>query len=99
MSKMSPTAPSADSALPRSLKNSFSNGDAVADAIDSTVTVAAPNASAAPVAYSQTQVQELVTLANELKSDLTQAVSDLNAAIAVINDMLASERTAKQRAT
>lgn len=72
--------------------------DAVADAIDSTVTVAAPNASAAPVAYSQVQVQELVTLANELKSDLTQAVSDLNAAIAVINDMLASERTAKQRA-
>ena len=72
--------------------------DAVANATASTVSVASPNASAAPATYSQAQVQELVTLANELKTDLNQAVSDLNAAITVINNMLASERTAKQRA-
>lgn len=72
--------------------------DAVADSTGSSVAVISPNASAAPAAYSQAQIQEIVTLVNELKADLTQAVSDLNDVAAVVNDMLASERLAKQRA-
>jgi hypothetical protein len=72
---------------------------AVANATASSVTVAAPSATAAPALYDQTQAQTVVTLANELKTDVTQLVADLNAAITQLNAMLASERTAKQRAT
>lgn len=68
------------------------------DAVVSTVAVTAPNASAAPATYTQAQMAEVVTLVNELKADLTQTVADLNAAIAVINGSLSTERTAKQRA-
>ncbi len=69
----------------------------VPNAAASTVAVAAPDASAAPAAYSQAQMAEVVTLVNELKADLTQAVSDLNAAITTLNNSLSSERAAKQR--
>lgn len=71
---------------------------AQANAVSSTVAVTSPDAGAAPAAYTQAQMAQVVALVNELKADLTQTVSDLNAAIAVINNMLATERTAKQRA-
>lgn len=69
---------------------------AVADAVDSTVDVTSPDATAAPAAYNQTQVQSIVTLANETKADLNQLVLDVNAAISQLNALLASMRTAKQ---
>lgn len=72
--------------------------DAQANAVASTVAVTSPDAGAAPAAYTQAQMAQVVALVNELKADLTQTVSDLNAAITVINNMLATERTAKQRA-
>lgn len=72
--------------------------DAVADSTGSSVSVLSPDASSAPLVYTQSQIQELVTLTNELKADLTQAVADLNDVAAVVNDILASERLAKQRA-
>lgn len=71
---------------------------AQANAVASTVAVTSPDAGAAPAAYTQAQMAQVVALVNELKADLTQTVSDLNAAITVINNMLATERTAKQRA-
>lgn len=71
--------------------------EAQADAVSSTVAVTSPDAGAAPAAYTQAQMAQVVALVNELKADLTQTVSDLNDAIAVINNMLATERTAKQR--
>ena len=70
----------------------------VADAIASTVSVDAPDASVAPVTYSQTQMQEVVTLANDLKSDVNQLTTDLNAAITQLNDMIAKSKLAKQMA-
>ena len=70
---------------------------AVSNASASTVAVAAPDASAAPAAYSQAQMAEVVALVNELKADLTQTVADLNAAITTLNNSLSSERAAKQR--
>lgn len=68
-----------------------------ADAVASSVAVTSPDAGAAPATYTQAQMATVVALVNELKADLTQAVSDLNAAIAVINGSLSTERTAKQR--
>ena len=69
----------------------------VANAAASTVSVTSPDASAAPAAYSQAQMAEVVALVNELKADLNQAITDLNAAITTLNNSLISERTAKQR--
>lgn len=70
----------------------------VADAVDSTVSVDSPDASVAPVAYDQAQVQSIVTLANDLKSDVNQLTIDLNAAITQLNDMIAKSKLAKQMA-
>lgn len=69
---------------------------AVTDAVDSSVSVTSPDASAAPATYSQTQVQEIVTLANETKADLNTLVTDLNNAVTQLNDLLAKSRTAGQ---
>ena len=45
----------------------------VADAVQSTVAVTSPDATAAPAVYDQTDAQTAVTLVNELKADLNQA--------------------------
>ena len=70
----------------------------VDDAIDSTVSVDAPDASVAPAAYNQVQIQELVTLSNDLKSDVNQLTTDLNAVVTQLNDMIAKSKLAKQMA-
>ena len=69
------------------------------DATDSTVEVTSPDATASPAAYDQVIAQTSVTLVNELKADVTQLTTDLNAAIAQLNDLLAKQKTAKQMAT
>ena len=71
---------------------------AVADAVASTVSVTSPDATAAPAAYNQAQAQSVVALVNEMKGDVNTLVTNLNAAITQLNAMLATERTAKQRA-
>lgn len=70
--------------------------DLVADVVDSTVEVTSPDASAAPVAYDQTQIQEIVDLANEMKGDVNQLVDDVNDAIDQFNLLLAAMKTANQ---
>lgn len=70
----------------------------VADAVDSLVNITTPDASAAPLVYSQAQMQEVVTLLNEVKAAVNQLAGDLNSSNAVINDSLESERIARQRA-
>lgn len=61
---------------------------AVTDAAASTVAVASADAS---------DLGTVVTLANELKADLTTLVADLNAAITQLNAKLAADRTAGQQ--
>ena len=69
---------------------------AVADAVPSNVSVTSPDASAAPVAYDQAQIQGIVDLVNELKADVNQLVLDFNSSITQINALLTSMRDANQ---
>jgi hypothetical protein len=71
---------------------------AVVDQAASTVVVTSPNGNAAGVAYLQADAATWVTLLNELKSDLNTLVTDHNQLTTKVNTMLASERTALQRA-
>lgn len=78
----------------------------VADAVDATsssVVVSSPNATAAPAAYDQAQVQTIVTLANETKadvntlaSDLNTVVTEVNAIVTKLNSLIANSKTAGQ---
>lgn len=71
---------------------------AVGDALDSAVTP--PTAlAAAPATYVQGYEQSQSDAINSLISNITTLKNDLNSAIDVINSSLATERTAKQRAT
>lgn len=70
----------------------------VTDAVDSTVSVDSPDATAAPIAYDQAQIQAIVTLANETKGDVNQLVTDVNAAIAQLNAFILANQNAKQMA-
>ena len=71
---------------------------AVGDALDSAVTPPAAVA-AAPATYVQGYAQSQADAINSLISNITTLKNDLNSAIDVINSSLATERTAKQRAT
>lgn len=70
----------------------------VSDAVQSTVTVTSPDATAAPAVYDQTDAQTAVTLVNELKLDLNQAITDFNAVTVQLNAFLAANQTAGQMA-
>ena len=70
----------------------------VSDAVQSTVSVTSPDATAAPVVYDQTDAQTAVTLVNELKSDLNQAITDFNAVTAQLNAFLLANQNANQMA-
>lgn len=72
---------------------------AVADAVASSVAITSPDAAAAPATYSQSQIQGIVDLVNELKSALAQLVSDHNGAVSTVNSSLQTERDAQQRTT
>ncbi len=69
------------------------------DATASSVAVAAANAATQTGAYVQTDVQSIATLANEIKTDLTQLVTDFNAAVTRLNALQAAMRTAGQLAS
>lgn len=49
-----------------------------ADGIAGTAPVASPDATVAPAAYNQAQVQSIVTLANELKTKLNALITAAN---------------------
>lgn len=68
------------------------------DASASAVAVASANAAAQTGAYVQADVQTIATLANELKTDMTQLVTDFNAAVTRLNALQAAMRTAGQLA-
>ena len=67
---------------------------ASANAGTTSVSVTSADATAASPAYVQAQVQSVVTLANETKADVNQLATDLNTAIASLNDLKAKLRTA-----
>ena len=69
---------------------------AIVDAVDSTASVVVADAAAAPAAYNQAYTQTLADLANANKSAINQVVIDLNAAIAVLNNLLAKSKTSGQ---
>ena len=78
----------------------------VADAVNVTsseVSVDSPDATTAPAAYDQTQVESIVTLANETKVDVNQLVTDMNtvvtevnAIVTQLNSVIANSKTAGQ---
>lgn len=60
----------------------------VADAVNatsSTISVDSPDATTAPGAYDQTQVESIVTLANETKADVNLLVTDMNTVVTEVN--------------
>jgi len=68
----------------------------VNDAVDSTQQITIVDLLAAPVAYDQTYTQLATDLANDTKAKHNQLVTDLNAAIAQINDLISKAKTAEQ---
>jgi len=73
--------------------------DLVADAVSSSATIATADVGVAPGAYSQVYADEQTSLINECKSAHNTLVTDLNAAVTQINDLLAKLKTAKQMNT
>lgn len=71
-----------------------SQANAVASAVTPPSTLGAASA-----VYVQAEQQAQTDAVNALIANINTLKSDLNAAITVINNMLATERTAKQRAT
>ena len=69
---------------------------ALSDAIESTSTVVVADASAAPVAYTQTHLQELVDLSNANKAAINSLVTEFNAAVIVLNTLIASSKSSGQ---
>lgn len=60
----------------------------VVDAVNATssvVSIDSPDATTAPGAYDQTQIESIVTLANETKVDVNQLVTDMNTVVSEVN--------------
>lgn len=64
----------------------------VSNAVQSSVNVSEPDASAAPAAYDQAQIQELVDLSNANKAAINQLVTDFNNAVVQLNALLQEGR-------
>lgn len=71
----------------------------LSDALTSSATTTSPNATAAPVAYDQTQIDSIVTLVNEIKADHNSLISSFNAAIGVLNNLISRSKTSGQMTT
>lgn len=71
----------------------------IADAVDSTVEITTPDIAAAPAAYDQAYIQTIADLTNENKAAINQLASDLNDAIAVLNDLLSESKSSGQMTT
>jgi hypothetical protein len=71
----------------------------IADAVDTAVDIATPDIGSAPAAYDQAYTQSVTDLTNENKAAINQLASDLNDAIAVLNNLLAESKTSGQMTT
>lgn len=71
----------------------------ISDAVDSTVDITTPDIGAAPAAYNQAYTQSVTDLTNENKAAINQLASDLNAAIGVLNNLLAESKSSGQMTT
>lgn len=71
----------------------------IADAVDTAVDITTPDIGSAPAAYDQVYAQSVTNLTNENKVAINQLASDLNDAIAVINNLLAESKTSGQMTT
>lgn len=71
----------------------------LSDAVDTLVNITTPDVGAAPAAYNQTYTQSVTDLTNENKAAINQLASDLNDAIAVLNNLLANSKTSGQMST
>uniref|UniRef100_UPI0035C770AD hypothetical protein n=2 Tax=Bacteria TaxID=2 RepID=UPI0035C770AD len=71
----------------------------IADAADSMVDITTADIGPAPAAYDQVYAQLVTDLTNENKAAINQLASDLNDAIAVLNNLLAESKTSGQMTT
>jgi hypothetical protein len=71
----------------------------VADAVDSTAEVTLADLGTAPATYNQGYNDSQTNLINDVKAKHNTMLTDLNNAIAQINDIIAKSKTAKQMAT
>lgn len=71
----------------------------IADAVETTVDITTADIGAAPAAYDQAYTQSVTNLTNENKAAINQLASDLNDAIAVLNNLLAESKTSGQMTT
>ncbi len=71
----------------------------IANAVDSTVNITTADIGAAPATYDQAYTQLVTDLTNENKAAINQLASDLNDAIAVLNNLLAESKTSGQMTT
>ncbi|CAM0050555.1 hypothetical protein VPHD478_0011 [Vibrio phage D478] len=69
------------------------------DAIQTTVNITTSDIGAAPAAYDQSYTQSVTDLTNENKAAVNQLASDLNDAIAVLNNLLAESKSSGQMTT
>ena len=70
--------------------------DVVNNAVDSTQTKTLTDIAAAPTNYNQAYIQTLADMANNTKAKHNQLVSDLNAVVTQLNDLIAKSKAAKQ---
>jgi len=71
----------------------------IADAVETTVDITTPDIGAAPATYDQAYTQSVTDLTNENKAAINQLASDLNDAIAVLNNLLAESKSSGQMTT
>lgn len=71
----------------------------IADAVETTVDITTADIGAAPATYDQDYTQSVTDLTNENKAAINQLASDLNDAIAVLNNLLAESKTSGQMTT
>lgn len=71
----------------------------IADAVDSSVDIVTPDIGSAPATYDQSYTQSVTDLTNENKAAINQLASDLNDAIAVLNNLLAESKSSGQMTT
>jgi len=71
----------------------------IADAVETTVDITTADIGTAPAAYDQAYTQSVTDLTNENKAAINQLASDLNDAIAVLNNLLAESKASGQMTT
>lgn len=71
----------------------------IADAVETAVDITTPDIGTAPAAYDQAYTQSVTDLTNENKAAINQLASDLNDAIAVLNNLLAESKSSGQMTT